>query len=735
MRRKRSIIFIIGFFLIFVTTLIINSEKELNQRIKDVSNQINVRVKNIELIQDFIVGMPALRGAIEFQSFGQIDIVVKRMMNEESLIKEFYILDENLNILHTVYGNYHEANDTKEVLRHWDRKSPYVIIDNAYYTFKKTNDTEVPAYVMMRVNVGESFNNRMEEENIFGVGFSPTAVVKSKDKFEIPFNKSESSTRFLTNYLKDKFLSYALFAVGLLIIFEVLMKLLVKPFQKILYYLQNLSSGEVQAVEVSQFPRIFKPFILSIVEANKKIINANQQERDIEFQKFQFKVAQQVAHDIRSPLGVLKSLRKDLTPKNEVTKKGFQSSLNRIEEIILSLLRTNEHIRVDLEDKSEDLLSLLENVLIEKKVEFSHLENVEIESDFTNKSYGLHSRVRSSYLKRIMSNLINNSVEAVPRGLCLIRVSLNLVEDKNVIEISDNGPGIAEEYIPHLFEKGFTTKISGTGLGLSGAKEEIERVGGEIQLNSLFGKGTTIKIILPPSPKSSFLISKIDPFKYKKVIVLDDDFSIHAVWDSKLEGYNSPVEHFYSPREMLKKYQSLDESVLLLSDYEFVNEKMDGVDVISKLNHKKHSVLITARSEEPEIRERCIAEKVRFISKTFLPYIEINVLPPHIVLIDDDDLSHWRWRKFSDENGLKLDVFSSIEEFLLQSEKFNADIYILLDSDLGDGVRGEIDGEEVFKRGFSKIYLYTSYPDTSFEKPSWIIGIIDKDPKVVLESL
>lgn len=734
--KTRNILLFFLTFLVVVGVLCINSNSELDKKIQYVQNEITEKVRSIELVQGLIVDMPAFRGALEFQSFGQIDVVVKRLMDEQPLVQEFYILDEKLNVLHSVQASYQDISEPRSILSFWNKADPYLFINDDVYTFRRTTGSDSPAYVMLKLNVGKFFDARMAIEYAIGVVYKRLDKVQQKKKFGIfAFKNGGAWLRHFIYYLQDNFLTYLLLVAIGFIGFTYLMRVLIDPFQRMLYLLQNLSSGELKSVNTSEYPGIYKPFFASIIDANAKIIRAIQKEREMESQKVQFEMAQQVAHDIRSPLSVLKSLRDELSPLSEKTRRIMHLSLNRLEEITLNLLKKNEHIREDFENRSEDLLTLLENVITEKRVEFRNHENVEIDGTFSSASYGLYSQIRPSYLRRMISNIINNSVEACGNKPCTIKVSLSQIEMMNVIEIVDNGPGIAEEYLPHLFEKGFTTKQAGNGLGLSGAKEELDKVGGTLRVESILGEGVTVKIGLRPSFNTSNLAKKIDLYKYQKIIVLDDDFSIHGIWDNKLGSHGLDIEHHYSPDEVFKKYQSLDESILLLSDFEFVNQTSDGIDVINKLRHVDNSILVTARSEERDIRKRCEQLNISFISKSLIPYVEINFKPPMIVLIDDDQLSHWRWEEVREKCNLEFIGFYSIEEFLSRKAEIHANACILLDSDLGNGLKGEIEGEKVLNAGFTRIYLYTSYSDSSFEKPGWIKDVLVKDPLAVLKRI
>ncbi len=82
--------------------------------------------------------------------------------------------------------------------------------------------------------------------------------------------------------------------------------------------------------------------------------------------------------------------------------------------------------------------------------------------------------------------------ECIEKRSALLHSKSDVLE----IEIKDTGCGIASQHLPHLFEPFYTTKEGGTGLGLSIARNIIQAHGGTIQLESVEGEGTTVRMLL-----------------------------------------------------------------------------------------------------------------------------------------------------------------------------------------------------------------------------------------------
>jgi signal transduction histidine kinase len=99
-------------------------------------------------------------------------------------------------------------------------------------------------------------------------------------------------------------------------------------------------------------------------------------------------------------------------------------------------------------------------------------------------------------MKQAFYNVIKNSLEAMRRrGILRIRTDL---DDTHVtVSFTDTGGGMSAENLSHVFEPYFTTKPSGTGLGLLIVRRIVREHGGELSIQSSEGKGLTLAIRLP----------------------------------------------------------------------------------------------------------------------------------------------------------------------------------------------------------------------------------------------
>jgi PAS domain S-box-containing protein len=103
-------------------------------------------------------------------------------------------------------------------------------------------------------------------------------------------------------------------------------------------------------------------------------------------------------------------------------------------------------------------------------------------------------------VRRVLSNLITNAVQAMPRGGQLT-IRIFSAEGAASINVEDTGEGIPKENMDKLFEPLFTTRAKGQGLGLVVCKKLVEAHGGSIAIESKVGKGTRVKVTIPLIPK------------------------------------------------------------------------------------------------------------------------------------------------------------------------------------------------------------------------------------------
>jgi len=230
------------------------------------------------------------------------------------------------------------------------------------------------------------------------------------------------------------------------------------------YYLAHRGEKFIIFIKINEFMNIFR-------EREKR-----REEESI------LRVLSSFAHEIKNPLNSLKLIIYRLKEKIGEDYKELEKSLNfltnSIEEF-MNLLRPFylKKERVKIKEFIENICRKLETLLRESKIEIV-IGGVEGEV--------LMDREQ---MERVFVNLIKNAIEAQPEGG---RIDVKIFEERGrvCVSIRDYGIGIKGENIEKIFEPYFTTKKSGTGLGLFTVKRILESHGFEIYVKSEEGKGT-----------------------------------------------------------------------------------------------------------------------------------------------------------------------------------------------------------------------------------------------------
>jgi len=150
----------------------------------------------------------------------------------------------------------------------------------------------------------------------------------------------------------------------------------------------------------------------------------------------------------------------------------------------------------------------------------------------------------ASELREVVTNMIFNAIESMPEG-GMIKIHTFPKRKEVFIQISDTGIGITEEVKKKIFEPFFTTKpFSNTGLGLSMSYGIIKRFGGEIEVESKVGHGTTFTIILPiggEGREEAISPSTIKKGRKARILVIDDEEFVRDVLSRTLAQVDHQV--------------------------------------------------------------------------------------------------------------------------------------------------------------------------------------------------
>jgi signal transduction histidine kinase len=285
------------------------------------------------------------------------------------------------------------------------------------------------------------------------------------------------------------------------------------------------------------------------------------------------KLASEVAHDIRSPLAALNIALEDINLDSE-HKEIIDNSIVRIKEIADNLLEKGRVAQKTQNDSQ--VIQDLQALVSEKKVQYKK-KCVCLEANFDESLYWASAKISTSNFQRIVSNLINNSVEARAKKIIL---SLSTLDDQLRITINDDGSGIPKEILEKFKNKEFASfgKEQGNGIGLAHADEILEKAGGRLIINSSEGTGTSITIELP-----FYIIDHVENNEIYDLVHIEDDPYLRMAW--KLEAKKKDIKILsLSREEELHLYKdNLRKESKFFIDYHLENDRT-GYDLASEIH-------------------------------------------------------------------------------------------------------------------------------------------------------
>ena len=212
-------------------------------------------------------------------------------------------------------------------------------------------------------------------------------------------------------------------------------------------------------------------------------------------------MARQVAHEIKNPLTPMKLsiqyLQKAIHNNQPNVKELTSSVANTLVEQIdhLSKIAADFARFANIGNRNIehfDLHKVLDNL---KEL---YRSNPRVSIQWRKLYQPLNMEADKTHMNRLFTNLLTNAIDACSSNdKCLIEITEEIQDDKVLIKIKDNGEGIPEEVQPSIFTPNFTTKSSGTGLGLAMSKSIVEQAGGTIWFDTVPGEGTTFSVLLP----------------------------------------------------------------------------------------------------------------------------------------------------------------------------------------------------------------------------------------------
>lgn len=208
------------------------------------------------------------------------------------------------------------------------------------------------------------------------------------------------------------------------------------------------------------------------------------------------KMAAHVSHEIRNPLVTIGGFARTILKKNP------QPEIREAAEIVVSEVTRLEKILNEVLDFSRPVTPIFKSQDLNEVIrESCVLVSAELKSGEVRLLCKLDDKLPkivmdSQQLKQAVLNILKNAINAMPSGGTLT-VTTECLKEYAKIDVTDTGSGIPEAVLRQLFTPFFTTRQTGTGLGLAVTRQIVEEHEGTIDIKSEEGKGTTCLIFLP----------------------------------------------------------------------------------------------------------------------------------------------------------------------------------------------------------------------------------------------
>ena len=315
-----------------------------------------------------------------------------------------------------------------------------------------------------------------------------------------------------------------------------------------------------------------------------------------------------MSHEIRTPLNAIVGFSEDIQSHKDIVDPEIVEDANYIMEasktlleIVGNILDINKieankmeitEVKYNFKEEIENLAKIDATRIGEKPIDFK----INIAEDIPYELLG-----DKIHMKEIVNNLLTNAIKYTDQGE--IEFNVKCINQKDIcnliISVKDTGKGIKADHINRLFNKfdrldvELNTTTEGTGLGLAITKALVEMMGGKINVQSQFGKGSIFmvqvpqkisKLSTPIQVKQQIEIDKTDSsnmFGNKKILIVDDNKLNIKVARKALQDFNFEIDECYDGQECLDKVITGSEYDLILMDIMMPN--MSGETALKKL--------------------------------------------------------------------------------------------------------------------------------------------------------
>lgn len=314
------------------------------------------------------------------------------------------------------------------------------------------------------------------------------------------FSKQKDLEADLTAYLTTLINIYTILFVVSTLVSLLLSNLLTKPLRMIKQQLSKIRFGRKNEAiawnsndEIGGLVSEYNSMLLKLDDSSKRLA---QSERESAWRE----MAKQVAHEIKNPLTPMKLNIQHLQRVVATNPEDTTERVNKVADMLIEQIDTLSHIATEFSSFAKLPTTQLEKINLHDVLEnvFQLFQQNSSCVITLNNNTELFIVADKEQCIRLFTNLLKNAEQAIPADRTgKIDINAFSQDEKIVVTIKDNGSGIPEEIKEKLFVPNFTTKSTGTGLGLSMVKNSVNAFNGTINFETEINKGTTFTLTFP----------------------------------------------------------------------------------------------------------------------------------------------------------------------------------------------------------------------------------------------
>lgn len=399
---------------------------------------------------------------------------------------------------------------------------------------------------------------------------------------------------------------------------------------------------------------------------------ANKARRDTEFaMQARTEFFAKMSHEIRTPINTIIGMNEMIMRESkEDNVRNYATDINVAAKSMLSIINdildlskldsgnmTLLPVRYNFSALINDVINMTQSSAEAKKLKLE----VRVSHDLPNILFGDDVRIR-----QILLNLLSNAVKYTKRGTVTLSITSGGYtehgEVRLVFKVTDTGIGIKEEDIPELFkafkriDENKNRYVEGTGLGMNITNQLLFLMGSKLEVESVYGKGSTFSFVLEQKVIGQEIIGDIEShikrssqeYEYStlftapdvKILVVDDNEANRKVFKNLLKETKIKVEQADSGKQCLKKTAGTKYDIIFL---DHMMPELDGVETLRLLRSAKDN----ANSDTPVVvltANAVVGARDKYLAAGFDNYLSKPIIPENLEKLIADMLPREKLR-------------------------------------------------------------------------------------------